>query len=119
MALDLITPTAGMTPQEVEFEVSRGARFIVFQYAFSVIIMSFKRNSPVTYVKAGESVVVKGLPWTLLTFLVGWWGFPWGFIYTPQVIYKNLNGGADVTPFVLQALQARRASPPPPFAPAR
>jgi len=113
MALDLITPTRGMSPQEVEFEVSRGARFIVYQYAFSVVIMSFRRNSPVTYVKAGENVVVKGLPWTLLTFLVGWWGFPWGLIYTPQVLYKNLQGGTDVTPFVLQAVHARPAPPPP------
>ena len=115
MAIDLIQPTRGMSPQEVEFEVSRGARFILYQYAFSVIIMSFKRNSPVVFVKAGESAVTKGLPWTLLTFLVGWWGFPWGFIYTPQVIYKNLQGGTDVTPFVLQALQARPVAPPPPM----
>ena len=92
MALDLIGPTAGMTAHEVDFEVSRGARFIVYQYAFSVVIMSFKRNSPVVFVKAGENAVTKSLPWTLLTFLVGWWGFPWGLIYTPQVIYKNLQG---------------------------
>ena len=115
MAIDLIQSTRGMSPQEVEFEVSRGARFILYQYAFSVVIMSFKRNSPVVFVKAGENPVTKSLPWTLLTFLVGWWGFPWGLIYTPQVIYKNLQGGTDVTPYVMRALQATPSSPPPAF----
>jgi hypothetical protein len=110
MALDLITPTAGMTAHEVEFEIERGARFVVYQWAVSVLIMSFKRNSGVVYVKAGENAAMKSLPWTLLSLFLGWWGIPWGFIYTPQVIYKNLNGGADVTPYVLQAV--RQANSP-------
>jgi len=116
LALDLIKPTAGMTPQEIEFEISRGARFVVYQWAVSVLIMSFKRNSPVVYVKAGENAAMKSLPWTLLSFFVGWWGIPWGFIYTPQVIYKNLNGGADVTSYVLAAVRQTNASPAQQFA---
>ena len=111
MALDLLAPTAGMTAQQVEDEINRGARFIVYQWAISVVIMSFKRNTGVIYVKPGESPAVRSLPYTLISFFLGWWGIPWGFIYTPQVIYKNLNGGTDVTPFVLQAVRANK--PPP------
>jgi hypothetical protein len=114
MALDLIRPTAGMTASEVEFEINRGARFVVYQWAVSVLIMSFRRNSPVVYLKPGENAALKSLPWTILSLFVGWWGIPWGFIYTPQVIYKNLQGGADVTPYVLQAVRARPTQPPPP-----
>jgi hypothetical protein len=31
--------------------------------------------------------------YTLTSLLFGWWGFPWGLIYTPQAIYRNLCGG--------------------------
>jgi len=43
-------------------------------------------------------VVGKNNTWTFLTFsgltlCFGWWGFPWGFIFTPQALYRNLRGG--------------------------
>jgi hypothetical protein len=28
-----------------------------------------------------------------MTWLLGWWGFPWGFIYSPHAIFVNLFGG--------------------------
>ena len=111
--MDFSTATSGMTANEVVFEINRGARFIVFQYCFSLLIMTFKRSSSVQLVKPGESAVVKGLPFTAFSLIFGWWGIPWGFIYTPQVIYKNLKGGVDITPLVLARLQ----QPPPPPAP--
>jgi hypothetical protein len=104
--MDTTSATSNMSPAEIAFEVSRGGRFVVYQYCFSVLIMTFKRNSSVKFVPAGESASVKGLPYTLLSLLFGWWGIPWGFIYTPQVIYKNLNGGVDVTSYVLRLTQA-------------
>ena len=111
--MNLANATAGMSPNEIVFEVNRGGRFVVFQYCVSVVIITFKRSSAVKFVKAGESAAVKGLPYTLLSLIVGWWGIPWGFIYTPQVIYRNLKGGADVTANVLNILQ-KPAPPPPP-----
>jgi hypothetical protein len=114
MAINFSAAIAGMSPQEVLFEVNRGARFVIYQYAISVVIMSFRRNSPVQFVKAGENPALKSLPWTLLSFFLGWWGIPWGFIYTPQVLYKNLNGGVDVTGYVVAQLQGSTGIMPPP-----
>jgi hypothetical protein len=113
-ALNFSSAIANMSPQEVLFEVNRGARFVIYQYAVSVIIMSFRRNSPVQFVKAGENPALKSLPWTLLSLFLGWWGIPWGFIYTPQVLYKNLNGGVDVTSYVVAQLQGSTGIMPPP-----
>ncbi len=31
--------------------------------------------------------------YTIIAALLGWWGFPWGFIQTPQVLLKNIKGG--------------------------
>ena len=102
----------GMTLHEIEFEINRGAKFVVFQYCVSVVVITFRRSTSVQLIKAGESAASKSLPWTILTLLLGWWGIPWGFIYTPMVLYKNLNGGTDVTSSVLANLQ-RTAIPVP------
>lgn len=87
----------GRSPAQLADEVRRGGRFIFYQYCFSVLIMSFKRASPIYYIPPGQSKVTPGLLWSGLSFLVGWWGFPWGFVWTPMVIFKNFMGGTDVT----------------------
>ena len=88
----------GLGPDQIQRELSRGAKFVVFQYCLSVLILTFRRNSPVYFIRAGESAASKALPWTLLTLVAGWWGFPWGLIYTPMILFQNLRGGKDVTP---------------------
>ena len=95
------TANFGMSNDELTFEIQRGGRFVVYQYCISLLVITFKRNSSVKFIRAGENATVKGLPFTFLTLVLGWWGIPWGFIYTPQVIYKNLNGGIDVTEALL------------------
>jgi hypothetical protein len=97
---ELAKITGGMSAPEILLEIERGGRFVVYQYVISAIFLTFRRNSPVRFVKAGESAVMKGMPFTVLTFLLGWWGFPWGLIRTPQTLYKNLTGGEDITPYI-------------------
>lgn len=87
----------GRSPAQLADEVRRGGRFVFYQYCFSVLIMSFKRASPIYYIPPGQSRVTPGLLWSGLSFVVGWWGFPWGFIWTPTIIFKNFMGGNDVT----------------------
>jgi hypothetical protein len=102
--MNLQAALATMTPTQIAHEVDRGTRFIVFQYCVSIVIITFRRSSPPQFVPVGESPANAGLPWTLLTALVGWWGFPFGLIWTPMAIYKNLNGGTDVTRAILASL---------------
>ncbi len=82
----------------------RGAKFVVFGYCMSFLIITLRRSSDVQFVREGESPLVKGLPYTLLSLFIGWWGFPWGLIYTPVVIIQNLSGGKDVTAAVMDSL---------------
>jgi len=95
---------------ELRTEIQKGGKFVVYQYVISILIMTFKRNSNIYFIKKDESAVVKGLPFTLLSLLVGWWGIPWGFIYTIQALITNLGGGQDVTTRVLGS--AGQAVPP-------
>lgn len=61
----------GKSPQELSFEVNRGGKFVSYQYCFSAIIITSKRGTDIQFIRAGESRVQKGLPWTLLTLVVG------------------------------------------------
>jgi hypothetical protein len=99
----------GLTVGQVVEEVRKGGRFVYFQYCISVLILTFRRSSPVFFIRAGQSGVAKGLPYSALSFVLGWWGFPWGFIYTPMVILKNFGGGEDVTEKVMASMTAPRS----------
>ncbi len=109
---------AGMSPDQIQREVERGARFVQFQYCVSALVITFRRNTSIYFVRGGESAAGKSLPWTLLSLVGGWWGFPWGLIYTPMVLYKNLSGGSDVTsgvlPYLFQSQPSQQAPPPQP-----
>lgn len=101
----------GMSIQDVQTEVYNGGRFVIYSYCISVIVMTFKRGTDIYFVRANESAVVKGLPWTLLSFLLGWWGLPWGIIYTIGTLATNLGGGKDVTDDVMNFIHAQTNGP--------
>lgn len=101
----------GMRPGEVDFEIQRGARFVFFQYCISIVVLTFRRASDIYFLRQGESAVTKGLPFTLLSLVAGWWGIPWGPIYTIQSVYNNSRGGKDVTESVLSSVRAETAAP--------
>jgi hypothetical protein len=92
-----IAGTEGLSPEQLSQELAHGAKFVVFEYTISIVILSFKRVSKVHFVRAGEGAAGKSLPYTLLSLAFGWWGFPWGIIYTIQSLITNLSGGRDVT----------------------
>ncbi|MFT3713709.1 MAG: hypothetical protein QM817_39120 [Archangium sp.] len=87
----------GLTVGDVQQEIARGGKFVTFSYCLSFVILTLKRSSDVHFIRAGQGTFGASLPYTLLSFFVGWWGFPWGFIYTPMAIIQNLSGGTDVT----------------------
>ncbi len=87
----------GLESGEIAAEIDRGGRFVFFEYCISVLVLTLRRPSPVIFLRANESGWVRGLPYTLVSFLLGWWGLPWGIVYTPLCLATNLAGGSDVT----------------------
>ena len=81
-----------LSTSELNLELQRGGKFVVYQYCVSIIVMTFRRSSDICFIKPGESAVTRGLPWTLLTLVAGWWGIPWGLVFTPIQIARNLYG---------------------------
>jgi hypothetical protein len=91
-------PFEGMTVDQLRYEIEQGGKFVQYQYCISLVAVSLKRFSKVTYVAPGESAVSKSLPFILLSLLLGWWGIPWGPIWTIHSLWVNLRGGVDLTP---------------------
>ncbi|HTQ32038.1 MAG TPA: hypothetical protein VMI53_12580 [Opitutaceae bacterium] len=94
----------GQNADNIRREVAHGARFVIYSYNFSLVVVSFKRPSHIYFMRAGQSRLLKGLPFTLISLLFGWWGIPHGIIYTIQSLATNLGGGTDVTDSILASL---------------
>ena len=93
-----------MSGDQLAFELERGGRFVMFEYCISLVIVTFKRPSDIFFIRSGKSAVTKGLGYTFLSLIFGWWGIPWGPIYTIGSVFTNLSGGKDVTDDVLASL---------------
>ena len=94
----------GLTTDQINRELAHGAKFVMFTFTISIIVMTFRRSSDIYFVRAGESGVLKGLKYTFLSLIMGWWGIPWGPIYTIGCLFTNLTGGKDITQDVLSSV---------------
>ncbi|HEV2991703.1 MAG TPA: hypothetical protein VG759_24930 [Candidatus Angelobacter sp.] len=105
-----IVGLGNMSVDELNSELQRGGKFVIYYYCISLLVVTFRRGSDIHFIRAGESSVSKGLPWTLLTIVLGWWGIPFGPIFSIQSLYVNLRGGKDVTNDVVINMPSVRAA---------
>lgn len=91
----------GLSAENLQEEVKQGGRFVYYAFTISLIVFTFKRTSGVYLLRKNESAVGKGMGFTLLSCLFGWWGFPFGPKYTIESIRTNMKGGKDVTDEVM------------------
>jgi hypothetical protein len=105
MAQKDILGIAGMTRQELSFELNRGGRFVIYRFCVSVVIVTIWESSNVYFLRAGESRISKGVRWSMLSLVMGWWGIPWGPIRTIHSLWVNFHGGEDVTGEVASMLE--------------
>ena len=98
----------GLTVAELHNELIAGGRFVTYQYCISILFMTFRPPSSVYFVRSGQGTILQSLPYTIITFLFGWWGFPWGAVYTIDTLINNFQGGKDVTELVVESLTAQQ-----------
>ena len=106
--------TEKLTAEEVEVELALGGRFVFYEYCVSIVIATMRRPSDVYFLPANDLGIVRGLPYVLLSFFFGWWGIPWGPIYTIQSLWVNFSGGRDVTKEVMEQASAPAGAMPMP-----
>jgi hypothetical protein len=94
-----------LTPADLDRELAAGGRFIFFEYCISLLAVTLRRPTDVYFLRHDQYAIVRALPFVGVSLLLGWWGLPWGLIYTPLVLFTNLAGGHDVTWEVRARLQ--------------
>lgn len=95
---------AGLSSADLKRELEHGGKFVLYDYSISIVVMTFRQSSDIYFIRSNENAVVKGLGFTLISLLLGWWGIPWGPIYTVGALYRNLSGGKNVTAEVVEHL---------------
>jgi len=92
------------------WEIRNGRRFVVYQYAVSLIAVSFLRPSKLEEIGPDQSRFVRGLKYSLISLVAGWWGIPAGPIFTIASIVRNCRGGIDLTATVIEVLNGTAIS---------
>ncbi|HEV7330774.1 MAG TPA: hypothetical protein VGN63_07035 [Flavisolibacter sp.] len=88
----------GLTVAQVQNEIARGGRFVQYTWCVSLLVVTFRYPSAVYFIRRDENAFVKGLPFTIITLLLGWWGIPYGVFYTLRAIYTNIEGKCVTEP---------------------
>lgn len=110
MAIE-IKNTEGLSPEIIRAEVKNGGKFLQFDYTISIVVMTFKRSTDIYFIRHDQSHWKHSWPFTLCSLVIGWWGIPWGFIYTPMSLFTNLKGGRDLTADVVRLYADNNVSP--------
>jgi hypothetical protein len=101
------------TPEGVQALLNAGGRFVFYEFCISLLVITLRRPSRVYYLPPGELGLLRGMPYSLISLLLGWWGIPWGLVYTPLTLFTNLQGGRDITSQVRAWLGQGPAATPP------
>jgi hypothetical protein len=88
----------GLSNEDVLWELQHGGRFVVYQFCVSFLVVTLYRSSQIHFIRSNESAVTRGMKYTLLSLALGWWGIPFGPIFTVLAIAVNLAGGRNITP---------------------
>ena len=99
-----------LTIDQVNAELKNGAKFVVFTYTVSFIILSMRNASEVYFIKKEQPTWRHSLKYSLISLLFGWWGIPWGPIFTIASIYRNMRGGRDVTKYLIPIFSSEGAN---------
>jgi hypothetical protein len=94
-----------LTLADLEARLRQGGRLVIYEYCISFLAVTLRKPSAVILVGPNGRGFVRGLPYTLLSLLLGWWGLPWGLVYTPLAVITNVTGGRNVTAEVWAFLQ--------------
>src|SRR3954471_17505583 len=81
--------------EELRTRLAAGARCVRFEFCFSLLLVTVRRQWPVFLTGSWQERYLRGLWYSLLAVLLGPWGVPWGLLWTPWAVWVNTTGGAD------------------------
>ena len=90
---------AQMSTTQLAAAAAQGCRLVTYEYCISLIIVTWRRQSRVYLLAPDQLGLWEAAPYLLLTMFLGWWGLPWGLIYTPLALLTHLAGGRDASAY--------------------
>ncbi|MCD0490097.1 hypothetical protein LPB86_17790 [Pedobacter sp. MC2016-14] len=108
-----INNTAGLSLEQLYTSLSAGGCIISYGYCISAIAFTYRLMSAPYYIKAGEKPSTYRKKYNRLSRIFGWWGIPWGPIYTFDMLRMNREkrgGGINITEDVLSVLRDKYAN---------
>ena len=93
-----------MSEQEFHRSIAMGYRYVIYQYTVSVFIYTATRPTKVFRTQSRKAAWVKGLPYSVVCLLFGWWHVP-GILSNVGSLYHNFKGGVDVSAEVLEYIR--------------
>jgi hypothetical protein len=61
----------GVTNEQLNRDVLRGGKFVMYEYGISVVVMTYRRSSNIYFVSVGKSSIVKGLAFSAGSLVTG------------------------------------------------
>lgn len=93
-------PQSGRTPSGLDpiacFDcgrISAQPRYVIYQHVRSFLVIT--QRGGIQGVFCSDCGAKRALKASALTWFLGWWGFPWGLIYSPRAIFLNMLGGVQ------------------------
>ena len=88
-------PSAGRSVEAITcsicHKISAQPRYVIYRHVVSLILVTWRgQHQGIFCSKCGASRAYKD---SLRTWLLGWWGIPWGLIYSGQALFSNMFGG--------------------------
>lgn len=99
-----IKNTEGLSVSQIKSIVENNGRFVYFPYTISLVLVTFKKASSIYLIRPGEMSIKYSYKHVLVNGVLGWWGFPWGPIYTLGSLFTQIGGGKNVTNEVMSEL---------------
>ncbi|MEL1242756.1 hypothetical protein AAEO56_00665 [Flavobacterium sp. DGU11] len=87
----------GLRVAEIRQLVDQGGKFVFFPYTISLAVITLRRSSSIYFIRPDESTFKYSYKHIATNGVMGWWGIPWGPIYTIGSLYHQLSGGKEVT----------------------
>ncbi|MDF3058697.1 MAG: hypothetical protein K0R17_2912 [Rariglobus sp.] len=106
-----------LSEEEIALKLTEGYRLVSYEYCLSFIVVTLKRPTSIYLVTPKDSDFGNRALFSSLSFFIGWWGIPWGPIYTVSTIYRNLSGGHDHSKALIDHVLAKNPSGPPALPP--
>jgi hypothetical protein len=68
------------------------------------LVATFRFQSGIYLTDSWQERYLLGLPFSVLSLVLGPWGVPWGPVLTGRAVWVNLSGGVDTTAQVVAQL---------------